>query len=181
MDRSLRLSRIALGCLLASGLLVSAARAQQPPQPSQPPQQPAQAPQQTAQPPQQAQPAQSLYVFNSDAGAILNFVKPDKVADFEMVMGKIREGLMKSNKPERKQQAMGWRIYKAAEGGPNGSVIYVSLYDPVAKGSDYQVGAILVEAFGNEEGRRIYDVYSAAYGTPAQNILHLTLVTDLGK
>jgi hypothetical protein len=179
MVSSRRLGPSVLGCLLASVLLAPIAQGQQPPQ--SPPQEPPAQSAPPAPPPQQAQPAQSLYVFNSDAGVILNFIKPDKTADFEMVMGKVREALMKSDKPERKQQAMGWRVFKATEGGPNGSVIYVSLLDPTAKGGDYQVGTILVDAFGNEEGRRIYDLYSSAYGNPAQNILHLGLVTDLGK
>jgi len=134
-----------------------------------------------AAPAQQAQQAPTKRVFASDAGMVLNFIKPDKTADFEAVMVKLKEALMKSDKPERKQQAMGWRMFKAAEAGPNGSVIYVSLLDPTAKGADYQIGTILVDAFGNEEGRRIYDLYSGAYGNPAQNILHLTLVADLGK
>jgi hypothetical protein len=182
MVRSRRLFSVGFGVVAL--LLAGDARAQQPDPPPQAPQQPPQT--QPAQPSQpqpaaQAQPATNLYIFNSDAGAILNFIKPDKTSDYEAVMAKVREALMKSEKPERKQQAAGWRIFKAAEGGPNGSTIYVSLMDPAAKGSDYQIGTLLVEAFGNEEGRRIYDMYSTAYGTPAQNILHLTLVADLGK
>ena len=61
-----------------------------------------------AAPAAQAVPAKSPYVFASDGAAILNFVKADKVADFEMVMEKVREALAKSEKPERKQQAAGW-------------------------------------------------------------------------
>lgn len=49
--------------------------------------------------------ARSVKVFASDAGLVLNFVKPDKAADFEAVMGKLREALLKSDKPERRQQA----------------------------------------------------------------------------
>ena len=33
------------------------------------------------------------------------FIKPDKTADFETVMAKLKEALTKSEKPERKQQA----------------------------------------------------------------------------
>ena len=36
---------------------------------------------------------------------VLNFIKPDKTADFEAVIGKVKEALQKSDKPERKQQA----------------------------------------------------------------------------
>src|ERR1051325_683997 len=44
-------------------------------------------------------------VFTADAGLILNFIKPDKAADFETVIAKLHEALRKSDKPERKQQA----------------------------------------------------------------------------
>ena len=73
-------------------------------------------------------------MFNGDGGVIFNFVKADKTADFEMVMGKLKEALAKSDKPERKAQAAGWKYFKAAEPGPGGAVIYVFIMDPVAEG-----------------------------------------------
>src|SRR5712671_7429511 len=102
----------------------------------------------TAQAQQAAAPAApNPFVCPGDGGVILNFVKADKTADFEMVLGKVKEALAKSEKPERKGQATGWKVFKASEAGPNGSVIYVFVMDPVAKGADYSVGNILVEAF----------------------------------
>ena len=137
-----------------------------------------------AQPPAPAQPAAaapSPFVFNSDGGVILNFVKADKTADFEMALGKLKEALAKSEKPERKQQAAGWKVFKAAEPGPGGAAIYVFIIDPVAKGAEYSVGNILVEAFG-AEGQTIYKTYSDAYANPAIGaLLHLTKVAELGK
>jgi len=129
-----------------------------------------------------AQPAgPSPFVFPGDAGVILNFVKADKAADFEMVLGKLKEALGKSEKPERKEQAAGWKVFKASEPGPGGAVIYVFVMDPVAKGAEYKVGDILVEAFG-AEGQTLYKTYSEAYGTPAIGaLLHLTNVVALGK
>lgn len=154
---------IAVGLLLAV-LSASAARPQQPP----------------AAPAQQATPAKSPYVFGGDAAMILNFIKSDKVADFEMVIGKLREGLSKSEKPERKQQAASWKFFKAAEGGPGGSVIYVSIMEPVVKGADYSVSNILAEAFPAEV-QALYKTYSEAFGTPSQNMLNLTMAADLSK
>jgi hypothetical protein len=155
---------IALGVVVVA-LSATAVHAQQPP-----PQPPA----------QQAQAAKSPYVFAGDAAAILNFVKADKTADFEMVIGKLKEALAKSDKPERKQQAAGWKIFKAAEPGPAGSVIYVSLMGPVQKGADYSVGTILSEAFPSEV-QALYKTYSDCFGQPAQNILNLTTVLDFAK
>ena len=154
---------IALG--LAAGLLSATAVFAQTP--------PAAAPAQPAAP--------SPFVFPGDAGVILNFVKADKTADFEMVLGKLKEALAKSEKPERKAQAAGWKVFKATEPGPGGAVIYVFVMDPVAKGAEYKVGDILVEGFG-AEGQTLYKTYSDAYGTPAIGaLLHLTNVVALGK
>jgi hypothetical protein len=125
--------------------------------------------------------APSPFVFPGDGGVILNFVKADKTADFEMVMGKVKEALAKSDKPERKAQAAGWKVFKASEPGPNGAAIYVFTMDPVAKGSEYSVGNILVEGFG-AEGQTLYKTYSDSYANPAIGaLLHLTKVSELGK
>jgi hypothetical protein len=132
------------------------------------------------QPAQQAQAQKSPYVFAADAAVILNFVKPDKTGDFEMVIGKLKEALGKSEKPERKEQAASWKIYKAAEGGPAGAVIYVSTMAPAVKGADYSVALILSEAFP-QEVQALYKTYSDCFGQPAQNILNLTLANDLAK
>ncbi len=130
---------------------------------------------------QQAAAAPNPFVFPGDGGVILNFVKADKTADFEMVLGKVKEALAKSEKPERKQQATGWKVLKASEAGPGGAVIYAFLIDPAAKGSSYSVGDILVEAFG-AEGQTLYKTYSDAYANPAIGaLLHLSTVIDLGK
>ena len=125
--------------------------------------------------------AANPFVFNDDGGVILNFVKADKAADFEMVMGQLKEAFAKSEKPERKQQAAGWKYFKAIEAGPGGALIYVFIMDPVAKGSEYSVGNILVEAFG-AEGQTLYKTFSDSYANPAIGaLLHLTKVADLGK
>ena len=72
-------------------------------------------------------------VFASDAGMVLNFIKPDKTADFEAVMGKLKEALQKSDKPERKQQAASWKVFKSAD--PAGAnVLYVFVDRPGRQG-----------------------------------------------
>ena len=130
---------------------------------------------------QQAAAAPNPFIFPEDGGVILNFVKADKTADFEMVLGKVKEALAKSDKPERKQQAAGWKVFKASEMGPGGAAIYVFLIDPSAKGADYSVGNLLVEAFG-PEGQTLYKTYSDAYANPAIGaLLHMAKVVDLGK
>jgi hypothetical protein len=123
--------------------------------------------------------ATTVRVFASDAGMVLNFVKPDKTADFEAIMGKLREALQKSEKPGRKQQAASWKVMQALEPGANGSVLYVFLIDPAVKSADYTVSTILAEAFPNEV-QGLYKQYAEAYAT-GQNFVNLTLVSALGQ
>jgi hypothetical protein len=136
--------------------------------------------QQAAAPAQAAQAAPTTRVFSGDAGMVLNFIKSDKVADFEMVVAKLKEALAKSAKPERKQQATSWKIFKAAEPGAGGSVLYVFIVDPSVKGADYSVANILAESFPADQVNEIYKAYAGAYAT-GQNIVNLSLVSDLGK
>ena len=134
--------------------------------------------QQPAAPAQGAQQASNARVFPNDAGMVLNFIKPDKVADFEMIMGKLKEALQKSEKPERKQQAAGWKVFKSAD--PAGAnTLYVYLIDPSVKGADYQVSNIIAEAFP-AEANELLKKYADCYAQ-GMNILNLINLQDLGK
>jgi hypothetical protein len=129
-------------------------------------------------PAQQAQAVPNQRLFNNDGGMVLNFIKPDKTADFEMVMTRLKEALQKSDKPERKQQAAGWKIYKSAD--PAGAnVLYVFFIDPAVKGADYQVSNIIAEAFPTE-ANDLLKKYADAYAQ-GMNIVNLTTLQDLGK
>jgi len=118
-------------------------------------------------------------VFASDAGLVLNFVKPDKTADFEAVIARVREAMQKSVNPERQQQAAGWKVFRAQEPGANGSVLYVFTMDPAVKGADYAVSAILAEAFP-AEAQALYRTFAEAYAS-GQNYVNLTLTSALGQ
>jgi len=132
------------------------------------------------QPPAQAAPAKNPYVFASDGALLLQFIKADKTADFEMIMAKVKEALNKSDKQERKEQAKSWKLFKAAEAGAGGAAIYVSIIQPAVKGSDYTVSTILAEGFPTE-ANALYKTYADVFGNPPGNLLNLTLVSDLGK
>jgi hypothetical protein len=160
-----RLGWMALGLVVGT---MSSAYAQQPA---------GQAP--AGQPAQQAQQAPAARVFASDAGMVLNFIKPDKTADFEAVVGKLKEALQKSEKPERKQQAASWKVFKSPDPAAGGNILYVFMIDPSVKGADYTVSTILAEAFP-QEVQTLYKQYAEAYAS-GQNFVNLTLVSDLGK
>jgi len=151
------------GCLMTASLGARQA-------PAQPP----------AQPPAQATPASAPRVFASSTGVVLNFVKPDKTADFEAVVAKLKEALEKSSNPQRKEQAAGWKVYKAAEPAAGGAALYFYVVDPVVKGADYSVSAILGEAFPPEQLTALYKQYSESYMS-GQNFVNLALIADLGK
>ena len=130
--------------------------------------------QQDQQPASQAQAKPPARVFGADAGVVLNFIKPDKTADFEAVMAKLKEALQKSDNEVRRQQAASWKVFKALEPGGNGNVLYVFTIDPAVKGADYTVSTILAEAFP-QEVQSLYKQYAEAYAT-GQNFVNLNRV-----
>jgi len=130
-------------------------------------------------PAQQAATPPAARTFGSDAGMVLNFIKPDKTADFEAIIAKLKEALQKSDKPERKQQAASWKVFKSPDQAAGGNVLYVFMIDPSVKGADYTVSTILAEAFP-QEVQTLYKQYADAYAQ-GQNFVNLALVSDLGK
>ena len=110
-------------------------------------------------------------VFGGSAGLILNAVRADATDDFELVLARLAEGLEASSDPVRRRQAEGWRVFRATEPGPNGSVLYVFVVDPVVPGADYGVARVLAEAFPDEAGE-LYALYSGAYAD-GQTMLNL--------
>jgi hypothetical protein len=125
-----------------------------------------------------AQAAPQQRNFNGDGGLVLIYVKPDQTAAFETAMGRVKEALIKSEKPERKQQAAGWKLFKAGS-GPAGQV-YVFVIDPSVKGADYSIGALLGEAMP-QEAKAIYDAYFNSLASQPQVVIPLDLVSHFGK
>jgi len=101
----------------------------------------------------QAAPAAPVRAFTGDLGIYQYVVKTDRAADFEAMIAKLKEGLLKSENPVRKAQAAGWRVFKQVEALPEGRVAYMFLIDPVAKDADYTLSAILYEAFPDANDR----------------------------
>ena len=110
-----------------------------------------------------AQQAQKL-TFDGDTALWTVAIKPDKTADFEKLMARVKEALMKSDKPERKQQAAGWRVLRAPTAMPDGNVPYIHMISPVVKDADYTIMAILYEGNADPtEQRALYDLYRGAF------------------
>ena len=114
----------------------------------------------------------------ADAGVIFFPVKPERTADFEKIMAKLHEALAASEDPVRKEQAAGWKVFKAVEPGPNNTALYVFLIDPAVKGSDYAFWKTIYEAFPTEV-QELYRLYTAA-SAGGQTLLNLHLVQSFG-
>jgi hypothetical protein len=154
------------------------AAAQQPPAQTQPATPPAQ-----QQPPpaqqQPAQPAAATPTFSGDVGILLVQIKPDQTAAYEGLLAKLKEALAKSEKPERKAMAAGWKVYKSGD-AMAGNTLYVHIVDKVSPGQDYlETYKLISEAFPTE----VQDLYAKTKDAFAPNglgRLNLTLVTALG-
>jgi hypothetical protein len=123
-----------------------------------------------------APPARTI---SGDAGVIYYVVKADKTADFEMILGKLKEALGKSENAVHKQQAAGWRVFKQTEAGPNGNALYVALVDPAVKDADYNILPVLYAGFP-AEAQALYATYRDALAGGVSNV-NYKLVISLGK
>lgn len=118
-------------------------------------------------------------IFHTRAGLMLKFVRPEKVADFEETLTRLKEAFDRTDNPVRKQQAAGWRIFRAAETSMSGDVVYVFEIDPAVRDADYAVSTILAEAFPSE-AQLLYRRYAESYAAE-QNVINLNLIAALGE
>ena len=112
--------------------------------------------------------------FTAPTGIIFNAVRPERVVDFELVIGYLQAALEKATDPEVRAQARGWRMFKATEPGPNGTVLYVFLMDPAVKGAEYGLGRILSDAYPDQI-QQIWKLYTGALAGGG-SLLNLTPV-----
>lgn len=113
--------------------------------------------------------------FTAGTGLLFNTVRPERVADFETVLWYLQQALAKSTDPTVRAQAAGWQFYRAAEPGPNGTVLYVFLLNPAVAGADYGLGRVLADAYPDRI-REIWALYQAAV-TGGGSLLNLAPVT----
>jgi hypothetical protein len=117
---------------------------------------------------EQAAPAKPTLAFQNDAGLIIFYIKPDKTADFEDLMNKLKEGLGKMEAPEAKQQAASMKLFKAPVAAGATVAIYVLLADPAVKNIEYWFLPILYKAYP-AEGQALFQKWQdVKAATPAQ-------------
>jgi hypothetical protein len=114
-------------------------------------------------------------VFKAGAGLLFNIVKPEKAADFEAVIGRIKDAMQKAEAPLRKQQAAGWKVFKALEPDPKGNVMYIFVIDPAIKDADYTITQIMGELLPTE-AQQLYEKIKDAF--VSRSMVNLELVAD---
>jgi hypothetical protein len=114
--------------------------------------------------------------FTAPVGLLFNTVRAEKVADFERVIGLLQAAMQKSGDATVRAQARGWRMFKATEPGPSGTVLYVYLIDPTVPAADYGLSRILADAYDTTQLQEIWRLYSGAI-TGGGSLLNLTPVT----
>ena len=115
---------------------------------------------------QSSAPAHQKLTFEGDTALWTMAIKPDKTADFEQIMKKLQEALLKSADPQRRQQAAGWKVMKISKPLPDGNIAYVHIVHPVVSGADYTIMQTLYDAYP-EERQILYELYRGAF---AQNL-----------
>lgn len=110
--------------------------------------------------------------FLGKTGMIFQAVRPDRVIDFETVIGLLTDALKTSTDPGVQAQAKGWRVFKVTEPGPNATILYVFLIDPAVTGADYGIGRILADAYPDKI-QEIWKLYTGSLA-PSASLLNLT-------
>ena len=119
-------------------------------------------------PPQAAAPAKPALAFANDAGLVIFYIKPDKTADFEDLMAKLKDGLSKMDAPEAKQQAASMKLFKNPVAAGATVAIYVLLADPAVKNVEYWFLPILYKAYPNDGQALLTKWQDAKAAAPAQ-------------
>jgi len=126
---------------------------------------------------QDAAPAAPVLALDGDAATITVLIKPDKTAEFEAVLTKVKDALAKSEKAERKQQAAGWSVFKANQ-AVNGNTAYIMFINPVVKGQEYDITRLIAEVFPVEV-QEFFQKYKDSFA--GRGITPLTKFMTMGQ
>jgi hypothetical protein len=106
--------------------------------------------------------AQEKTTFEGDIALLNHAVRPDKTADYEQFLGKLKEALTKSTAPEAKQQLAGWKVMKMPKPLQDGNAHYIHVINPVP-GADYNFLQVMYTVFTDPtEQKALYDQYRGA-------------------
>ena len=127
-----------------------------------------------------AQQAPTKFTMEGDIALWSVSIRPDKTADYEQILNKVKESLQKSQAPEAKQQLAGWKVIKAPKPMPDGNIIYTHVITPVA-GADYNILQVLYATVTDPtEQKTLYDLYRGAF-VGNIGLANGTVVADFSK
>ena len=128
-----------------------------------------------------AQTAPQKTLFTGDVVIQAFAINPDKTADYEQIITKLKEALSKSEAPESKEQLAGWKVIKNAMPNPDGTIVYIHIISPVVKTADYSVMNNIYSAVKDPaEQKAVYDMYRGALKAPLF-VIQGPMVADLSK
>ncbi len=128
-----------------------------------------------------AQTAPQKTLFTGDVVIQAFSINPDKTADYEQIIAKLKDSLSKSEAPEAKQQLAGWKVIKNAMPNPDGTIVYIHVISPVVKNADYSVMNNIYSAVKDPaEQKAVYDMYRGALKAPLF-VIQGPMVADLSK
>ena len=128
-----------------------------------------------------AQTAPQKTLFTGDVVIQAFSINPDKTADYEQIISKLKDALSKSEVPEAKQQLAGWKVIKNAMPNPDGTIVYIHVISPVVKNADYSVMNNIYSAVKDPaEQKAVYDMYRGALKAPLF-VIQGPMVADLSK
>lgn len=109
--------------------------------------------------------AQDKFSFDGEIALWSVGIKADETAAYEQVLGKLKEALMKSDKPEAKRMAAGWKVMRGIVNPQTGNIIYTHVIYPVVPGADYTITRIIYDVFTDPtDQKQVYDWYRGALG-----------------
>ena len=128
-----------------------------------------------------AQTAPQKTLFTGDVVIQAFSINPDKTADYEQIITKLKEALSKSEAPEAKEQLAGWKVIKNAMPNPDGTIVYIHIISPVVKDADYSImNNIYASVKDPAQQKEIFETYRGAMNK-ALFAIQGPLVSDLSK
>lgn len=101
--------------------------------------------------------------FEDPAALVMNFVSASGASDFERVTRRLVQAMAESENPERRGQALGWKMYRVREPGPNNNTVFIWLFDPVVTEANYAAPQLLNESLP-EEVQQLYEDFNGSFG-----------------
>lgn len=103
--------------------------------------------------------------FLTEAGLVLVKIKPTALADYELAIRTLQEGMSKATDATKVSAAKGWRVFKATENDAKGNHLYVHVMLPTVTGFDYRP-SLLLDELVEELAPDLLSKYQDAFAEP---------------